>query len=230
MMIAKQEDCNKMSNFIRVVVAAGVLAMVTASSAAATTGPAMLGTNGTVGTGSNTAAISGGGASYGAWTTTSGGAVYSCADVTYRFTAITTGTATVDPTFAGCKLTLSGTVLGTFTIDTPCTWTLSVDTGTFNNTTGAEAGGTLITGCVTQMTIPSMGCTVDIAAQSVEGLSMQNIDATGANSTAAVPWGSKIVAALSGLTYTATGSCLIAEHGTMSVSSTVAVRNLYGQL
>jgi hypothetical protein len=59
---------------------------------------------------------------------------------------------------------------------------------------------------------------------------MQNIDGTGANSTAATPWGSKVIAAVSGLTYDAVGSCLIAAHGTGSYSGTFAVRNVFGSL
>jgi hypothetical protein len=220
-----------MSKLIRASALALALTAVTAASAGATTGPGMVVQNGTAGTASNTGAISGNGASFVAHTFSAGGGVVSCGDATFNITGVTTTTVTFGPVYSNCRFTVAGTVLGAATVDAPCHWTVHVGSGTFNNSTGAGTGGTVSTGCVTSVTVPAAGCTIHVAqVNGAGGITSQNIDATGANSTAAVPWGSKLVAAVTGLTYTTTGSCLIAEHGTGSYTGTVAVRNVFGSL
>jgi hypothetical protein len=220
-----------MSKLIRVSALALALTAMTAASAGATTGPGMVVKNGTAGTASNTGAISGNGTTYGAHTFSAGGGVVSCGDASFNITTVATSSVTFDPTYSNCRFTVAGTVLGAATVDSPCTWTVNVGSGIFNTGTGAGSGGTVSTGCVTSVTVPAASCTIHVGqVTNAAGITTQNIDAAGANSTAAVPWGSKIVAAVTGLTYTTTGSCLIAEHGLGSYAGTVAVRNVYGSL
>lgn len=209
-----------MMQTIRAVIVACALATSMAATAGATTGPAMLGPFG-----------SGNAASFPAMTIGSGGTVYSCTYVYYDFVGVTTGTATIKPALRGCQLFISGSPVADVGIDTPCSWTLSIDHATFDTATGFMAGGTLTTGCVTTVTIPATGCVAHLPAQTVGGLSWQNINASGGNDTSATPWGSKLIQASSGLTFTATGACLgLPEHGTFSVISTVAIHNLFGRL
>jgi hypothetical protein len=219
-----------MSKVLRNAVLMGAFSLVAVSSAGATTGPGMVATNGAVGVLSNTGAVSGNSSTYSAHVFTAGGSVVSCADSNFTVVSTTTTTVTLSPSYTGCRFTVAGTVLGSAAIESSCNWTLDFSRMTFNTATGAGSSGTITTGCVTSVTVPASSCTINVAAQTQSGISLQNVDATGANSTAATPWGVKVVAAISGLTYDAVGSCLIAAHGTGSYSGTVAGPNIFGSL
>jgi hypothetical protein len=221
-----------MKKFIQASVMVLALTAVTATSASATTGRAMFNVTGTAGVGSNTAAVSGVGANLGAHTFTAGGGVVRCNDATFNITSITTTTAHFHPSYAGCNFTVAGTALGTATVDSPCTWTLhSVAASVFDTATGAGSGGSVSTQCSTTVTVPAAGCTIHVAqVAGATGISTQNVTLAGASTTTIPAPAVRITAAVSGLTYTTAGSCLIAEHGTGSYSGSVAVRNVYGSL
>jgi hypothetical protein len=208
------------------------LAALTGAPAGAATGPAMLRDVSPTGTASNTASVATSeGANLPAHGFTATSAQISCADVVYRVTSVATTTATVDPSYSGCSFVLNGTPLAPVTVDSRCTWDLSFANATFNSTNGAGTGGTVTT-CPTQMTLPAIGCTIDIAAQTREGISAQNVDTSGANSALATPWGSKITANVSGITYTTTGSCpgLSAHGNDASYTGSLYVKNVFGVL
>jgi hypothetical protein len=107
---------------------------------------------------------------------------------------------------------------------------LSVHQAIFSNATGAASGGTLTTGCATQFTVPILSCTISVAPKTVEGLSLQNVDAAGAATAAATPAGTKLLLVAPGFTYTSTGACPALEHGSMTIVGSVAVSNLYAKL
>jgi hypothetical protein len=208
-----------------------VAALATAS-ASATTGPAMLQSTSPIGTASNIPATSGsGGAGLSALTFTATSNNISCSIVVLRVTSVSTTTAAIDPSYTSCTYNVSGTPLAGATFDTNCAWDLGFANATFNSTTAASAGGT-VNICTSQITIPALGCTLDLFSQTREGISTQNVDINGNASTAATPWGSKINSNVSGVTYTTTGSCPgFAEHGSDSAyTTTVAVENVWASL
>lgn len=210
---------------------AGMLSLSAAATASATTGPAMLMADGTPGRASNTAAVSGNTTNFPGHTMAIGGLTFTCADANYTVTTVATTSATLDPDYTGCQIFVSGTPVAGATIDTPCDWDLSFADGIFNNTTGSASSGTLTTTCVTTVTVPAINCTLHLAAQNRGGLFLQNINEAGGNDTSATPWGSKLTMSITGITYTATGSCPgAAEHGTMTYAGTVAVRAVTGSL
>ena len=124
---------------------------------------------------------------------------------------------------------ISGVPVGAATFDTPCDWSLSVANATFNTLTGASAGGTLTTNCSTTITLPFIGCTIHLPAQTREGIGAQSITASGSATSSATPWGSSIQINLS-LNYTTSGSCPIPASGTFLYQGEVAVRNLWAML
>jgi hypothetical protein len=220
-----------MSKFIKTAVLAVAFAAMVASSASAATGPAMLKDASPTGTASNLAAISGNAAAFPAHTFTATSAQVSCAHADFHILGVTTNTATIKPTYTSCNFLLNGTPLAAATVDTGCHWTLLFHTGVFNSTTGAGTGGSAFN-CATQVTVPAIGCTLDVFAQTRPGISSQNINAAGGNDTSATPWGSKVIANVTGLTYTTTGSCPgLSEHGNdAAYAGTVAVKNVWGSL
>jgi hypothetical protein len=81
------------------------------------------------------------------------------------------------------------------------------------------------------VSVPAAGCTIFIdQVTTAAGISTQNISGVGGNDVSATPWGLKLVAAVTGIHYDTTGSCLIANHGTGAYSGTVAVSALFGTL
>jgi hypothetical protein len=221
-----------MKKFIKTAGLAVAFAAVAVSSASATTGPAMLNSASPIGTASNIAATAGStGGNLGAHTFTATSAQVSCTTASYKVTTVTTTTSTIDPSYSGCTFLVSGTALGTASVDSGCTWDLSFSAATFTNTTGAGSGGSA-TNCYTQVTVPGIGCTLDVFAQTSSGIASQNVDTSGAATTVATPWGSKITATNSGLTYTTTGSCPgLSEHGKdAAYSGSVYVKNVWGSL
>jgi hypothetical protein len=223
-----------MRKLIKTAGLAVVFAAIAVSSADATTGKATLTSAAPIGTASNTAAISGNAAGFAAHTFTASGAQVTCADAVFRITSVTLTAATIDPIYSNCRFLVAGTPVGNATVHTPCDWTLTFSHASFTDTTGAGTGGTVTTNCSTTVTVPAVTCTIHVAAQTRAGISSQNIDAAGANSTSTTPWGSKIIASVAGLTYTTTtapgGNCSIPEHGTGTYAGTVAVRNVWGML
>jgi hypothetical protein len=222
-----------MRKFMKTAGLAVAFAAMAVSSASAASGPAMLKTTGTIGTASNTGAISGNAASYGTHVFTAGAAKVNCEDATFHIRTITTTAATIVPTYSGCALNISGTNVAPATVTTGCDWDLNFGAGTFH-TSGLGTGGTVTTTCTTVVDVPAIGCQLDVFGQTRPGITSQNIDAAGANSASATPWGSKIIASVTGLTYTTTtapgGNCVIAEHGTGTYAGTVAVHNVWGSL
>jgi hypothetical protein len=221
-----------MRKLVSTVGLAVAFAAMAASSASATSGPAMLTSHSPFGTASNTAVVAKSeGPNLGAHLFTATSAQVSCSEVDFRVTTVTTNTSTIDPSYSGCTFIVSGTPLGTATVDSACTWDLSFVNAVFNDSTGVGSGGTA-TNCATQVTIPGIGCTLDVFAQTSEGISSQNVDTSGAATTVATPWGSKITATNSGLTYTTTGSCPgLSEHGKdAAYSGSVYVKDVWGML
>jgi hypothetical protein len=160
--------------------------------------------------------------------------VVTCADVTFTITGVTTNTVTFDANFHhNCQFIVSGTPVGSATVDVGCDWSLTLHHAVFDSSTGAGTGGTIDTNCTTAVTVPAVNCQINIYGQTRPGISTQNIDTTGVNTSSAAPWGSKITASLSGLTYTvpAGKTCPgFAEHGTGAYASTVAIKNIWGML
>jgi hypothetical protein len=221
-----------MRTFMKAAGLALALAALTASPASATTGPAMLNSASPIGTASNIPATSGSsGPRLAALTFGATGSQISCSNVVLRVTSVTTTTAVIDPSYTGCTYLVSGTSLASVTFDTNCAWDLSFANAAFNSTTGAMTGAT-VSICRSQITIPGLGCTVDLFSQTREGIASQNVDINGNASTATTPWGSKITSFPEGVTYTTTGSCIgLAEHGSDSAFATsVAVKNLWASL
>jgi hypothetical protein len=205
------------------------LAAVAVSSASAD--PAMFKSAAPIGTGSNTSAISGNAAGFGAHTFSASGAQVTCADAVFGIVSVATLTTTIRPIHLSCRYLVAGTPVGAATVHPSCHWDLSFHHANID-LLGHVTDPTMQITCAAQVTVPSVGCTIDIPAQTRSGLSMQNIDAAGANTSSLTPWGSKIVASIPGLTYTTTttagGNCAIPEHGTGTYAGTVAVKNLWG--
>lgn len=218
------------------VVKAGVLmialAACGASSGRAATGPAMFNGPGPTPPGANTGAVSENGATYGPYTFTAGNVNFSCVDMTFRVTSVTSTTAAGTPTWSGCTYIVSGSSIGAGTVTLSCGWTLEFANATFIDSAGAVVNGTMATTCTRSLSVPSIGCTIDVLPQTSEGVSLQNIDSAGANSVLARPWGTKTLVSASGLTYTATGSCAgLSEHGSNATDSvTLAIKDLWGML
>lgn len=222
-----------MRMLLKAALLAATLAAIATSSAAATTSPAMFAQRSPVGTASNTGALSGNASSYPAHTFSAGGGgwLVSCADTAVTVTPVTTTTATLSSTYSGCVLSISGTVLSTVTID----WlkVLSIANSVLDLATKAWNLGKAIFSRPGTIQAPGIGCIYDITApQTLTGFSGQNISAAGTADTSASPWGSKIVAAVTGLTLTATttpgGNCVSPEHFSAAYSGTIAVHNVWG--
>jgi hypothetical protein len=223
-----------MKKFIKTAGLAVAFAAMAVSSASATAGPAMLTSASPLGTGHNTAAVAGStGVNLPPHTFTAGGARVSCPDADFRVTSVTTNTASVDASYSGgCTFIVGGLTLGAAAVDVNCGWTLSFHNATFTDTTGAGTGGTVVLPCSTTVTVPAIGCVIHVLAQTREGISSQNVDAAGVNSAAPTPWGSKVIANVTGLTYTTNGACAgLAEHNNDSVyAGSVYVKNVWGML
>jgi hypothetical protein len=222
-----------MRKFTRTACLAIAIAGLAASSAHGTIGPAMFGSASPFGTGSNIAQVAqseGGDRSGPDWGFAGGGGSVPCSRVVYRVTSVTTTTASVDPSFSGCTLVV-GSPLALVTITTPCAWTVHFTNAQFSNATGAGSGGTLSTNCTTTFVLPQIGCTVDMAPHTSEGVSWQNVTTTGANSTSATPWGMALSTNLTNMTYEGTGGCFgFGTHGDFALASTVSFKNLWGTL
>jgi hypothetical protein len=220
-----------MKRFVTMLAVAVAVAAMTASVAGAATGPAMWKTTTPIGTASNTGAISGNNSSTGAHTLTFTSAQLSCADAVFEVHAVTTTTLTFVPTWSGCTFKVNGTSLANGTAVSNCTWDISLANAVFNTATGAATGGTL-SECYTDVSVPAIGCTIHVFAQTREGVSVQNIDVNGNVSLLAEPWGSRISINASGITFTTTGSCPgLTEHGNDGADAgTVTVHNLWASL
>lgn len=228
-----------MKKFIKTAGLAVAFAAMAVTSASATVGPAMVRVDGTPGTGHNTGSLSGNASTYGASSFTAGGGAVKvqCGTADFKVTSTTTNTVNFDASYspggaAGpCTFAVSGTVLGTAAIDTTTSWSLLGHHAVFDTSTGATTDVT-VTNSVTKVTVPGIGCTLDVFHQTSRGITIQNIDAAGNNTTVATPWGSKIIASVNNLTYTTTGSCVgLPEHGTDGFySGTVAIANVFGSL
>jgi len=224
-----------MRKLIKTAGLAVVLSAMAVSSANATTGRAMFTTTGSMDkVASNLSSHSGNATSYAAHTFQAGGATVSCATAKFTITAVSTTTTHFDPIYQSCQLLVSGTPVAAASVTTPCTWTLSIQNATYNDATGAGTGATVRTNCVSVVHAPAVNCEIDVAAQTAEGISTQSIDASGANTAAATPWGSKIVAAATGLSYTvpAGKSCPgVTSPGTNGAyTGTVAAKDVFGML
>jgi hypothetical protein len=212
------------------------LAATAAASAGATAGPAMLGSASPLGIASNTAADAGSeGTNLGPGAmTVSGLPGATCSSVQFRITSVTTTTATLDPAFQNCAVFIGGMEVEPVPITTPCDWTVTVQTGGFSNATGHTVAATLRTNCTTALTFDT-GCTVDVLAQTRTGVTLQNVDTVGANSTSATPWGSKVSLNISTLTYARTGTTglfcsTMPPAGTVSLVSSFYAKNVWGRL
>jgi hypothetical protein len=222
-----------MRKLVQAVALAVAFTALAASSAGATTGPAMIKSASPFGTASNTAAISGNGSNFAGPLFGASGATIGCSDVVIRVTTVSTTTITGHGAVTGCIFSISGTPVATATVTAFCTTDFSFTGAIFNNTTGATTSGTLSAANCGATVVTTAGCTIHGVGQTLgNGISAQNISSTGANDTSATPWGAKLIANVTGITYTSTGSCPgIAEHGSNgSASGTIVGRNIWGAL
>jgi hypothetical protein len=151
--------------------------------------------------------------------------------VDFNITSVTTNTAHFDASYGpGCVALVSGTPVAPASVDVNCQWTLTFQTATFTDTTGAGSNVTVDLPCQTTITIEAIGCTIHVLPGRYGHITTQNIDTTGASSTSASPTGVKLTPSIGNLTYTATGACQIAEHGTATYTGPVYVKNLWGML
>lgn len=179
-----------------------VLTAAIASTSSATAGPAMVSRASLIfGQASNLGSISGNGTSYPAHRFTAGVTTVSCATVTGSLGGSFTASVAFMMSYSGCSLVVTGTPVAAATVHSNCSWNFSFSPSVFNNATGGATGGTVAPGCVTSVTSPAVNCQLDFAFATLPGVSAQNIDWTGSNSTASSPWGMKLVASITGWSY-----------------------------
>jgi hypothetical protein len=228
-----------MKKFIKTAGLAVAMAAMAVSTANATTGAAMLKSASPVGVASNIAAEAGNtGANLGSHVfTAAAGATVSCSTATFHLTTpVPTNSVTFRPTYSGCAFSVSGTTLGAATVDINCEWTLTFSSASFTDTTGAGTGGRADVPCSTTVTVPTIGCTIHVSpVAAAPGISSQNVTSAGVNDATATPWGSKIIANVTGLGYTTTtaagGNCVIASSGSSATyAGSVYQRNVWGAL